>query len=171
MRLCLVDIDEATLAEATNAVTSAAANGEAAVMSACIDVSDRESVFTLAEEVYKRFGEVGFLMSNAGAGTGTPSALKDFDKWERSLEVNLFSALHVLQAFVPRMVEQGTVATVVATGSKQGITCPPGNLAYNVAKSGLKVLTEGLQHELRSSADYRLQNTLGEVETGIRRGQ
>jgi len=153
MRVCLVDIDEAKLAEATIAVSAAAAEGEASVMSACLDVSDRDRVFGLADDVYERFGEVGLLMSNAGAGTGTPSALKDVDKWKRSIDVNFFSALHVLQAFVPRMLEQGTTATVVATGSKQGITCPPGNLAYNVAKSGLKVLVEGLQHELRSSAD------------------
>jgi NADP-dependent 3-hydroxy acid dehydrogenase YdfG len=122
MRVCLVDIDEAKLAEATIAVSAAAAEGEASVMSACLDVSDRDRVFGLADDVYERFGEVGLLMSNAGAGTGTPSALKDVDKWKRSIDVNFFSALHVLQAFVPRMLEQGTTATVVATGSKQGIT-------------------------------------------------
>ena len=61
--------------------------------------------------------------------------------------------LHVLQAFVPRMLAQKTVCTVVTTGSKQGITAPPGDLAYNVAKAGVKVITEGLQHELRGSAE------------------
>jgi len=134
-------------------VEKAAPKGTSSVMSACIDVSDREAVFSLSDDVYERFGEVGFLLSNAGAGTGSPSALRDYDKWVRSLEVNLFSALHVLQAFVPRMIEQGTTCTIVTSGSKQGITTPPGNLAYNVAKAGLKVLTEGLQHELRGSSD------------------
>ena len=160
MRVCLVDSNEAALAQSTDAVAAAAADGASSVMSACLDVSDRAKVLTLADDVYSRFGEVGFLLSNAGAGTGSPSVLRDYEKWERSLDVNLFSALHVLQAFVPRMLEQGTRCTVVTTGSKQGITTPPGNLAYNVAKSGIKILTEGLQHELRSSpdnADGRLQ--------------
>ena len=67
--------------------------------------------------------------------------------------MNLLSCLHVLQAFVPRMLAQKTVCTVVTTGSKQGITAPPGDLAYNVAKAGVKVITEGLQHELRGSAE------------------
>lgn len=151
MNVCLVDVDEARLAEA--AVSVAKANDEVAVMAECLDVSDREAVMQLSDDVYEQFGEVGFLLSNAGAGTGSPSALQDFDKWARSLDVNLYSCLHVLQAFVPRMLEQKNVCTVVTTGSKQGITTPPGNLAYNVAKSGVKIITEGLQHELRSSAD------------------
>ena len=47
------------------------------------------------------------------------------------------------------MVDQGTKAVIVNTGSKQGITMPPGDTAYNVSKSGVKTLTEGLQHTLR----------------------
>ena len=148
----LVDIDEAKLVETTEMVTAAAGSAEL-VMSSCIDVSDRDEVFGLAEAVFERFGEVGFLLSNAGSGIGSPSCLREFDKWSRSLDVNLMSALHVFQAFIPRMVEQRTRCTIVTTGSKQGITTPPGNLAYNVAKAGLKVITEGLQHELRAAAE------------------
>ena len=77
--------------------------------------------------------------------------MKDLDGWRQNLEVNFFGALYVVQEFVPRMLEQGTTCTIVNTGSKQGLTCPPGNLAYNVGKAGIKVLTEGLQHELRGS--------------------
>ena len=49
------------------------------------------------------------------------------------------------------MIAQGTPAAIVNTGSKQGITCPPGDTAYNVSKAGVKVVTEGLQHELRTT--------------------
>jgi short-subunit dehydrogenase len=48
------------------------------------------------------------------------------------------------------MISQGTPAAIINTGSKQGITCPPGNTAYNVTKAGVKVLTEGLAHALRN---------------------
>jgi short-subunit dehydrogenase len=54
-----------------------------------------------------------------------------------------------LQAFVADMLAQGTPCAVVNTGSKQGITTPPGNAAYNVSKAAVKVLTEQLAHELR----------------------
>jgi len=150
MNVCLVDIDEANLKVTTSLVSEEA--GAEAVMAACVDVSNRNQVIELCDQVYERFGEVGFVLSNAGVGTGSPSALRDFDGWARSLDVNLYSCLHVLQAFLPRMLEQNSTCTVVTTGSKQGITTPPGNLAYNVAKAGVKVITEGLQHELRSSA-------------------
>jgi len=148
MNVCIVDIDEGNLATTAGMLRDAGAE----VLASCIDVSDRAKVQELSDTVYERFGEVGFLLSNAGAGTGSPSALRDYEAWERSLSVNLYSCLHVLQAFVPRMLEQNTTCTVVTSGSKQGITTPPGNLAYNTAKAGVKVITEGLQHELRSSA-------------------
>ena len=57
--------------------------------------------------------------------------------------------VHGCQAFGQAMVDQGTSAVIVNTGSKQGITMPPGDTAYNVSKSGVKTLTEGLQHTLR----------------------
>ena len=48
------------------------------------------------------------------------------------------------------MLARGHAGLIVNTGSKQGITTPPGNLAYNVSKSALKTYTEGLAHELRN---------------------
>ena len=54
-------------------------------------------------------------------------------------------------SFRARMLAQGTPAIIVNTGSKQGITTPPGNLAYNVSKAALKTYTEGLAHALRNA--------------------
>jgi NAD(P)-dependent dehydrogenase (short-subunit alcohol dehydrogenase family) len=45
---------------------------------------------------------------------------------------------------------------VINTGSKQGITTPPGDPGYNVAKAGVKAFTEALAHELRNSAGGRI---------------
>ncbi len=53
----------------------------------------------------------------------------------------------------PAMLERGRPpALIINTGSKQGITCPPGDTAYNVSKAGVKVLTEALAHGLRNEA-------------------
>jgi len=51
---------------------------------------------------------------------------------------------------VPSMLAQGTPCAVINTGSKQGITLPPGDTAYNVSKAGVKALTESLAHALRN---------------------
>jgi NAD(P)-dependent dehydrogenase (short-subunit alcohol dehydrogenase family) len=60
--------------------------------------------------------------------------------------------LHGVQAFGPAMINSGRSGLIINTGSKQGITAPPGDTAYNVSKAGIKVLTEGLQHALRNTA-------------------
>jgi len=69
------------------------------------------------------------------------------------------------------MLSQGTPAAIVNTGSKQGITNPPGNLIYNITKSAVKTYTEGLQHQLRNTGDCRVAAHLlipGWTNTGKR---
>ena len=72
------------------------------------------------------------------------------ENWQRVIAVNLWGVIHGTQVFVPGMLERGRPGLVINTGSKQGITTPPGDPAYNVAKAGVKVFTEALQHELRN---------------------
>lgn len=151
MRVCIADIDEADLKTAAEAVSAAAKGGADDVLSMRVDVSSLEDVQAFHSAVYDRFGECAFLLNNAGTGVGSASSFRDMEGWRTNLDTNLFGALHVMQTFVQPMLDQENVCTIVNTGSKQGITCPPGNLAYNVGKAGIKVMTEGLQHELRSS--------------------
>jgi NAD(P)-dependent dehydrogenase (short-subunit alcohol dehydrogenase family) len=65
--------------------------------------------------------------------------------------VNLWGAIRGTQVFVPAMIARGRPGLVINTGSKQGITTPPGDPAYNVSKAALKAFTEALQHELRNT--------------------
>jgi NAD(P)-dependent dehydrogenase (short-subunit alcohol dehydrogenase family) len=76
--------------------------------------------------------------------------LGDLDRWRRLIDVNLWGVIHGIKAFAPAMIAQGTPCAILSTGSKQGITCPPGDTAYNVSKAGVKVVTEALAHELRN---------------------
>jgi hypothetical protein len=68
------------------------------------------------------------------------------------------------------MIERGRPGLIINTGSKQGITTPPGDPAYNVSKAGVKAFTEALQHELRNAAGGRISAHLfipGFVFTGL----
>jgi NAD(P)-dependent dehydrogenase (short-subunit alcohol dehydrogenase family) len=143
MTVLLVDQSQAALDEAC-ASLGGKAHGFVA------DVSDPAAMIALAGEVHARFGPLAFLMNNAAIGGGG-DALGNPDGWARVLGVNLHGVLHGVQAFVPTMIEGAKPGLVVNTGSKQGITQPPGNTAYNVAKSGVKALTEGLAHSLRET--------------------
>lgn len=137
MRLALADIDGEKVAEAAASFPQATGHQ--------LDVSDRGAVEALAREL----GPVSVLMNNAGTGGGG-DALSNPDGWERVLGTNLMGVLHGVQAFVPAMADSGLPGLVVNTGSKQGITTPPGDTAYNVSKAGIKTLTEGLAHTLRN---------------------
>ena len=144
MRLCLVDADGARLAAVE------AELGEAAI-ALTVDVSDRAAVEALATTVAERLGPVSVLMNNAGVGGGG-DALSTPEGWQRVLGVTLMGVLHGVQAFVPAMAASGAPGLVINTGSKQGVTMPPGDTAYNVSKAGVKALTEGLAHTLRNTA-------------------
>jgi NAD(P)-dependent dehydrogenase (short-subunit alcohol dehydrogenase family) len=113
------------------------------------DVSRLADVEHLKARAYERFGEVAVLMNNAGReGGGTLSA--PTARWHEIIDTNLWGVIHGVQLFTPAMTAQGTPCAIVNTGSKQGITCPPGDTAYNVSKAGIKVVTEALAHDLRS---------------------
>jgi short-subunit dehydrogenase len=60
------------------------------------------------------------------------------------------------QVFAPGMIAQGSRGLIINTGSKQGITTPPGDPAYNISKAGVKVFTEALQHDLRNIEGCRI---------------
>ena len=111
------------------------------------DVSDPAAMQALADRAFAE-GEVAVLMLNAGIGVRAP-CWGEAENWRKTIEVNLFGVQNGVEAFLPRMVEAARPAVVITTGSKQGITTPPGNPGYNVSKAGVKVLTEMLAHELR----------------------
>lgn len=132
------------------ALDAAAASVEGATALA-VDVADPAAMAAAAAAI----GPVAVLMNNAGIGGGG-DVLADPAAWTRIIGVNLMGVLHGVQSFVPAMLASGESGLVINTGSKQGITQPPGNTAYNVSKSGVKALTEGLAHTLREQAGDRV---------------
>ncbi len=161
LRVCLVDVTERVLDEAAKL-------GPGAV-GFVTDVSDRAAVARLASEVAERLGPVSVLMNNAAIHGGA-DALHGPEIWDRVIGINLMGVVHGVQAFVPAMVAGAEPAMVINTGSKQGITQPPGNTAYNVSKSAVKALTEGLAHSLREQTGGRVSAHLlipGSTFTGM----
>lgn len=141
----LADTSERELAKAAELLAALGAD----VKTVKTDVSDAQAVKRLADIAFD-LGPVAVLMNNAGIARPT-KAWDNADNWRRMLEVNLFGALNGVQAFVPRMIAADRPAVVINTGSKQGITNPPGNPGYNVSKAALKGMTEMLAHELRAA--------------------
>jgi NAD(P)-dependent dehydrogenase (short-subunit alcohol dehydrogenase family) len=149
MNVVMADREERALADAAPAVSAAALAGARAEM-APTDVADYDRLARLRDFAFDRFGDVAVLMNNAGVGGGG-HAFANREGWARLLAINLGGVINGVQAFTQAMIDQGRPALIVNTGSKQGITTPPGDTAYNVSKAGVKVLTEGLQHTLRET--------------------
>jgi NAD(P)-dependent dehydrogenase (short-subunit alcohol dehydrogenase family) len=147
MKVCIADMGADRLKEAEVKLVSAAGSA-ANVMAASADVSRIEQVRELESAVRKRFGGTDILMNNAGIQPGS-QMFGPHENWQRILGVNLWGVINGSQAFAPHMIERGRPGLIINTGSKQGITTPPGDPAYNVTKAGVKAFTEALQHELR----------------------
>ncbi|WP_027520490.1 SDR family oxidoreductase [Bradyrhizobium sp. WSM1417] len=153
MKVCIADVDQARLADAATRLSSLTAATH--VMTFAIDVSKAESVTELERAVRERFGGTDILMNNAGIQPGS-TLFGDPDNWQRIIGVNMWGIINGSRIFAPNMIARGRAGLIINTGSKQGITTPPGDPAYNVSKAGVKAFTEALQHELRNTAGCRI---------------
>jgi NAD(P)-dependent dehydrogenase (short-subunit alcohol dehydrogenase family) len=174
LRICLADLGGNTLEQAVADVASLAKRGSSDVLSVPTDVSKLEEVQRLKDRAYDTFGEVAVLMNNAGTSPGG-GPWDHYERWQRVLNVNLWGVINGVQTFTQAMIDQHSPCAIVNTGSKQGITFPPGDTAYNISKAGVKVLTEGLAHALRNVDGCQITAHLlvpGSTFTGMtRRGR
>jgi NAD(P)-dependent dehydrogenase (short-subunit alcohol dehydrogenase family) len=171
MNVCMADANGEAL-EGVAAKLRETAQRPDAVRTFAVDVSRLEDVQRLKTSVFDAFGEVAILMNNAGTGGGG-GLFADPARWRRIIDVNLMGVVNGVQTFAPEMIRQESPAAIVNTGSKQGITCPPGDTAYNVSKAGVKVVTEALAHELRNIDGCRVSAHLlipGFTFTGMTAG-
>ena len=168
MKVCLADLEGEALQRSAEEVEGVAGSPDN-VLAVATDVSRREEVERLKDTVYKAFGEVAVLMNNAGT-EGGGQIFGDPERSRAILETNLWGVINGVQAFAPAMIEQKSPCAIINTGSKQGITTPPGDTAYNISKAGVKVLTEALAHELRNTPEAQVTAHLlipGFVYTGF----
>ena len=149
MKVALADLPGETLDGAAAAVATLAAGGSGDVLAVPVDITDKDGPSRLDATVVGAFGGINVLMNNAGVQPGS-SLFGPEENWQWVLAVNLGGVIRGTRAIVPGMIERGEPGLVINTGSKQGITTPPGDPAYNVSKAGVKVFTEALEHDLRN---------------------
>ena len=168
MHVWMLDIDTKDLEVAVQLVqskciitTDDVPSKKQEIHSALVDVSKQEEVQGIAKTIFQKYETIHFLMNNAGIGLGGGPLTTNMEEFQRVMNVNLYGVIYGCQSFIPTMIEKGQPGIIVHTGSKQGITMPPGNLTYNVSKAALKTFAEGLEHDLRSSSTgKKLQTAL-----------
>jgi NAD(P)-dependent dehydrogenase (short-subunit alcohol dehydrogenase family) len=155
LRVCMADLGGSRL-DAAEAALRAESHD---VLAVATDVSDRDQLRHLASTVTQKLGPVSVLMNNAGIQLGS-TIFDDTATWDRILAVNMGGVIAGSQIFAPAMIASGKPGLIVNTGSKQGITTPPGDPAYNISKAAVKVFTEALQHHLRNLPDCKVEARL-----------
>ncbi len=142
MHLVLADIEDGPL----QVVAS-----ELGALGVRTDVSKRSDVQALADAAFAHKGEVAVVFNNAGVAVGGPTVEMSHADWEWLVNVNLWGPIHGVEAFVPRMVAQGTGGHVLFTASFAGLAPNVGLGPYCVTKYGVVALAEVLQKELRGN--------------------
>ena len=171
MNVVLADLPGEALNQAHAAVSDEAAGSE--IVAIPTDVSRPDDVEALREAVEAGFGSVSLLMNNAGSGANPGRSWENPEGWRKLLDTNLWGVINGVQAFLPGMIGSAEPGLVINTGSKQGITLPPGNSAYNLSKAGVRAFTESLAHELRNTDGARISAHLlipGFTHTGMTGG-
>jgi NAD(P)-dependent dehydrogenase (short-subunit alcohol dehydrogenase family) len=145
MNIVIGDIEAEPLAMAEAAI---AAKG-VKVLPKRTDVAKAGDVEALAESAYRRFGGVNVLCNNAGVG-GSPGAMWELSEadWRWVIDVDLWSVIHGVRSFVPRMIASGQESHVVNTASVAGLVSGAVGGPYTVAKFGVVALSEQLYYEL-----------------------
>jgi NAD(P)-dependent dehydrogenase (short-subunit alcohol dehydrogenase family) len=156
MKLALVDVNPAKLAAIADELIAIV--GEDNVIAELLDVADFAALAALASVVEARWNAPTLLMNNAAAfvSGGAGGILDSNDSWHRLFAVNVLGIVNGVQAFLPGMLAAGHAGVIVDTGSKQGLTNPPGNPAYNTSKAAVNAYTQNLARDLRDRPGCRI---------------
>lgn len=165
LNVVLADRSEESLAQAKQGF-----DDHTRVLTNACDVTQAEQLAALADAAFERFGAVHCLMNNAGVVQPAGAPWEGLDALKAVLDVNLWGVARGCSVFIPRMLESNEPGVVINTGSKQGITKPPGNYAYNLSKAAVLTYTESLAHSFVTRKDCKLSAHLlvpGFVYTGM----
>lgn len=146
-RLVLADVDQPALEQA---VTHLLGQGFEAHGVMC-DVRHLKEMAHLADQAFRLLGQVDVLFSNAGIVVAGPLAQMTHDDWRWVIDIDLWGSIHAVEAFLPRLLEQGTGGHIAFTASFAGLVPNAGLGAYGVAKYGVVGLAETLAREVKDN--------------------
>jgi NAD(P)-dependent dehydrogenase (short-subunit alcohol dehydrogenase family) len=145
MNLALADVEKDVLDTVADELRETGAR----VIELRVDVSKAADMERLCAQTYEHFGAAHLLFNNAGVGAGGFIWENTVADWEWVLGVNLWSVIHGVRLFVPKMLAQGDECHVVNTASVAGLLSAQMMGVYNVSKHAVVTFSETLFHDLR----------------------
>lgn len=145
VRLVLADVDKSGLEQSVDQLRGEGVEAHGVVC----DVRHLEEMEHLADECFRLLGQVDLVFSNAGIVVAGPIAEMTHEDWRWVIDIDLWGSIHAVEAFLPRLLEQGTGGHIAFTASFAGLVPNAGLGAYGVAKYGVVALAETLSRELK----------------------
>ena len=146
VKLVLADIEQKRLERSRRRRSKPTVRRRSGVVT---DVADKSSVERLADHAWSRFGAVHIVFNNAGVAVFGPTQSMTHADWQWTINVNLWGAIHGVEAFVPRMIEQKQGGHVLFTASFAGLVSNRSLGPYSVSKAAVVSLAECLSKDLR----------------------
>lgn len=143
--LHLTDIDARAL---DTTVIALVAEGVNVASHGAVDISDFEEVKALGERVTGSHGSMDVVMNVAGISTWGEVENLEHHHWQRVVEIDLMGPIHVIEAFIPPMIEAGRGGHLVNVSSAAGLLGLPWHAPYSAAKFGLRGVSEVLRFDL-----------------------
>lgn len=162
-KVITIDINEAALEETVELT----GNNASSVKTFVIDITDRRSVEELVPTAISQFGVVDGIINNAGI-IQPFIKLNDlpFETIERVININLYGTLYIAKAFLSHLISRPE-AHIVNVSSMGGFLPVPGQTIYGATKAAVKLLTEGLNSELKNTNVHVTVVLPGAIRTNI----
>lgn len=159
-RLALCDVNEQGLAETQSQCQATE------VMTAIVNVAERDAVETFRDRVLEHFGQVDVVINNAGVAHSQTLEDASYDDFEWVMGINFWGVVYGTKAFLPAL-KQRPEAAVVNVSSVFGLISVPTQGTYNASKFAVRGFTEALRHETRDSNLHVMCVHPGGIKTRI----
>jgi NAD(P)-dependent dehydrogenase (short-subunit alcohol dehydrogenase family) len=163
-RLFLTDVNAEALDAATSAIRT---SGGAVEYAKALDVSDHDAVRAMADEIHAEHGSLDIVMNVAGIAVWGFVDTLSHEQWRRTIDVNLMGPIHVIECFLPEMIEARRGGHLVNVSSAAGLFGLPWHAPYSATKFGLRGLSEVLRFDLRRNDIGVSLVCPGAVDTGL----
>ena len=129
-----------------------------------IDITKADQ-YSILETALTTIGKIDGLINNAGLLINTPFLDSSLEEWRAQFEVNVFSAVQLIQFLKPKLSKGSHIVNIGSMGGFQGSDKFPGLSGYSASKGALAIMSECLNVELAEFGISVNCLALGAVQT------
>ena len=135
------------------------------VLSLCFDVSDKNEVNRLLNDIPEKFGSIDILINNAGNAHGLDTIQEgSLEDWDNMIDINIKGLLYVSRAIIPKMVERKS-GHIINIGSLAGREVYEKGNVYCASKHAVNAISKAMRIDLNKIGVKVSEINPGLVET------